>query len=91
MLKEIVWFFLVVERNRGCSISASCPYFISAWEIDADHVEAAKIVELRFFAGMNEEQIGIALGISTRTVKRDWRLAKVWLLRELTPGQRHGA
>ena len=44
----------------------------------------AKIVELRFFAGMNEEEIGEALGISSRTVKRDWRVAKAWLFKELS-------
>jgi RNA polymerase sigma factor (TIGR02999 family) len=44
----------------------------------------AKIVELRFFAGMSEEEIGEVLGISARTVKRDWRIAKAWLYKELT-------
>jgi RNA polymerase sigma factor (TIGR02999 family) len=43
----------------------------------------SKIVELRFFAGMSEEETADALGISSRTVKRDWRLAKAWLFREL--------
>jgi RNA polymerase sigma-70 factor, ECF subfamily len=43
----------------------------------------AKIVELRFFAGMSEDEIGDILGISSRTVKRDWRLAKAWLFKEL--------
>ncbi len=44
----------------------------------------AKIVELRFFAGMSEQEAGEVLGISPRTVKRDWRMAKAWLLRELS-------
>lgn len=43
----------------------------------------SKIVELRFFAGMSEEETGNVLGISTRTVKRDWRIAKAWLYKEL--------
>ena len=43
----------------------------------------AKIVELRFFAGMTEEETGNVLGISSRTVKRDWRVAKAWLFKEL--------
>lgn len=43
----------------------------------------SKIVELRFFAGMSEEETGAVLGISARTVKRDWRLARAWLYREL--------
>ena len=44
----------------------------------------SKIVELRFFAGMSEEETGEALGISARTVKRDWRVAKAWLFAELS-------
>jgi RNA polymerase sigma factor (TIGR02999 family) len=43
----------------------------------------AKIVEMRFFAGMTEEETGDVLGISARTVKRDWRVAKAWLYKEL--------
>jgi RNA polymerase sigma-70 factor (ECF subfamily) len=43
----------------------------------------SKIVELRFFAGMSEEETGEVLGISSRTVKRDWRVAKAWLFAEL--------
>lgn len=42
-----------------------------------------KIVELRFFAGMSEEETGEVLGISSRTVKRDWRIARAWLFKEL--------
>jgi RNA polymerase sigma factor (TIGR02999 family) len=43
----------------------------------------SKIVELRFFAGMSEEEVAKALGISARTVKRDWRIARAWLFKEL--------
>ena len=43
----------------------------------------SKIVELRFFAGMSEEETGQVLGVSSRTVKRDWRIAKAWLFAEL--------
>ena len=44
----------------------------------------SKIVEMRFFAGMSEEETGKALGVSARTVKRDWRIARAWLFKELT-------
>lgn len=43
----------------------------------------AQIVELRFFAGMTEEEIGTVHNISPRTVKRDWRFAKGWLYNRL--------
>jgi RNA polymerase sigma factor (TIGR02999 family) len=43
----------------------------------------AKVVELRYFGGLTEEEIVAALNISPRTVRRDWDLARAWLLREL--------
>jgi RNA polymerase sigma-70 factor, ECF subfamily len=39
----------------------------------------SRIVELRFFAGLSEDEIAEVLEISTRTVKRDWKTAKAWL------------
>ena len=43
----------------------------------------AKVVELRYFGGLTEEEIVAALNISPRTVRRDWDLAKAWLSQEL--------
>jgi RNA polymerase sigma factor (TIGR02999 family) len=43
----------------------------------------ASIVECRFFAGMTEDETAEALGVSPRTVRRDWVKARGWLLREL--------
>ena len=43
----------------------------------------ARIVELRYFAGLTEEEIAETLEISARTVRRDWNLARAWLYREL--------
>jgi RNA polymerase sigma-70 factor, ECF subfamily len=51
----------------------------------------SRVVELRFFGGMSVEETAEVLKISQETVQRDWRMAKVWLLRELTPEQRDGA
>ena len=45
---------------------------------------AAKVVELRFFGGLEIEEIAEVLSISPATVKRDWTLAKSWLHRELS-------
>ena len=47
------------------------------------NLDQGRIVELRFFAGMTVEETAEALGISVRTVKRDWRVAKAWLKRRL--------
>jgi RNA polymerase sigma factor (TIGR02999 family) len=43
----------------------------------------AKVVELRFFGGLSVEETANVLHLSTDSIKRDWRLAKLWLLREL--------
>ena len=43
----------------------------------------SRIVELRFFGGLSVEETAELLSVSPDTVKRDWRLAKLWLLREL--------
>ena len=45
--------------------------------------QAAKVVELRFFGGLEIDEVAQALDISTATVKRDWTVAKAWLRREL--------
>ena len=42
-----------------------------------------QVVEMRFFGGMSEEETATALHLSVGTIKRDWRLAKAWLAREL--------
>jgi RNA polymerase sigma factor (sigma-70 family) len=45
----------------------------------------SQIVELRFFGGLTNEEIGEVLDVSPRTVKREWRIAKAWLRREIMP------
>jgi RNA polymerase sigma-70 factor, ECF subfamily len=45
--------------------------------------QQARIVEMRFFAGMSNREIADALGVSERTVCRDWETARLWLFREL--------
>ncbi len=43
----------------------------------------SKVVEMRFFGGLSEQEMAEALDVSPETVRRDWRLAKSWLLRRL--------
>jgi RNA polymerase sigma factor (TIGR02999 family) len=45
--------------------------------------QQAKVVELRFFGGLSIEEAAAVLGVSDSTVKREWRVARAWLLREL--------
>jgi RNA polymerase sigma-70 factor, ECF subfamily len=52
-------------------------------ELQAHDPQQARIIELRFFAGLTVEETAAALGISKATVKRDWAVAKAWLTIEL--------
>jgi RNA polymerase sigma-70 factor (ECF subfamily) len=45
----------------------------------------AEILEMHFFAGMTFDEIAAQLGVSLRTVKRDWTMARAWLHQELSP------
>ena len=47
----------------------------------------ARVVELRYFGGLSIEETAAALSVSPETVRRDWRIAKVWLLRQLGTGE----
>jgi RNA polymerase sigma factor (TIGR02999 family) len=49
----------------------------------AKEAQLAKVVELRFFSGLDVGETAKVLGVSESTVKRDWRMAKAWLHREL--------
>jgi RNA polymerase sigma factor (TIGR02999 family) len=49
-------------------------------------VRKSRVIELRFFGGLSVEETAEVLHVSPDTVKRDWRLAKLWLLRELEEG-----
>lgn len=51
---------------------------LSEWD-----ARQARVVELRFYGGMTEEEIGEVLGMSERTVKRDWKQARAWLYHEI--------
>lgn len=56
--------------------------------LEAVDPRKCKVVEMRFFAGMSVEETAAALHLSVGTIKRDWRLAKVWLARELGGSRR---
>ena len=45
--------------------------------------QQARVVELRFFSGLSVEETAAALGVSPKTVKRDWSVARAWLRREI--------
>lgn len=53
-------------------------------KLEALDPDQARVVELRYFTGLNIEETAEALGISPATVKREWAVARAWLRRELT-------
>jgi RNA polymerase sigma factor (TIGR02999 family) len=53
-------------------------------KLAVDEPELAKLVELRYFAGLTVEETAQALGVTARTVKRHWAFARAWLGREMS-------
>jgi len=69
----------------AASEEAMLPALDEALErLEAIDAEQARIVELRFFAGLSVEETADALAMSPATVKRRWSLARAWLFRELS-------
>jgi RNA polymerase sigma factor (TIGR02999 family) len=56
---------------------------IALTKLAAIDEQKARVVELRFFAGLSVDQTAAALGVSPSTIARDWQFARVWLHREL--------
>ena len=75
---------LLVSPNPGEDIVRIDEALLALAEFDE---RKAKVVELRFFGGLTESEAAEMLHVSRETVKRDWRLAKNWLLCELTEGK----
>lgn len=55
-------------------------------ELQQVHAERARVVVLKFFGGLTNEEVAEALGIGERTVYRHWECAKLWLLEKLSAG-----
>lgn len=55
-------------------------------KLEAEDPEKAKIVQLRFFVGLNHEEAGKVLDVSAITARRHWRYARAWLCREMRIG-----
>jgi RNA polymerase sigma factor (TIGR02999 family) len=74
---------LVVSLEPGQDLVALHDALTALAKVDP---RKSQVVELRFFGGLSVEETADALHVSTDTVTRDWKLAKVWLLRELRGG-----
>ena len=76
---------LVLPQTKSLDVVAVDDALTALAGFDEQQV---RIVELRFFGGLGNEEVADALGISLSTVKRDWTVAKAWLARELSRGPR---
>ena len=72
---------LVVSEDRGTDLAALDDALNALAQIDP---RQSKVVELRFFGGLSAEETAEVLQVSPDTVMRDWKVAKLWLLRELS-------
>jgi RNA polymerase sigma-70 factor, ECF subfamily len=72
---------LLVARSRGIEVLALDEALDALARIDR---RKGRVVELRYFGGLTIEETAEVLGVSVDTVKRDWRMARAWLLAELT-------
>jgi RNA polymerase sigma-70 factor (ECF subfamily) len=80
-----------VAFEEGLAVSASSDPDVVALDealraLEKVDARKARVVEMRFFGGLSEKEIAAALDVSPETVRRDWRLAKSWLLRWLSEG-----
>jgi RNA polymerase sigma factor (TIGR02999 family) len=75
---------VAVFRDRRTDIVALDDALLTLAGIDP---RKARVVEMRFFGGLSIKETAEVLDVSQETVLRDWRLAKVWLLRELGKGK----
>ena len=75
---------LVSAQARGIEVLALDKALEALARIDA---RKSRVVELRYFGGLSIEETAEAIGVSLDTAKRDWRMAKAWLLVELSSKQ----
>ena len=55
-------------------------------ELESFDHRKSRIAQMRFFAGLPLDEIGVVLSISRATVEREWQMARAWLFRRLTEG-----
>ena len=76
---------LLTAQARGIEVLALDEALEALARIDG---RKSRVVELRYFGGLDIEETAEVLGVSVGTAKRDWRMARAWLLAELT-GKQH--
>ena len=75
--------YLAAQEDQTTEVLALDQALERLQQFDA---RAARIVEMHFFGGLSFDEMGLVLGVSPRTIKRDWRIARAWLRGELAAG-----
>jgi predicted DNA-binding protein (UPF0251 family) len=76
----------VLDLAEGAEPAAAVALRDAILRLEEEDPQAAAVVRLRFFAGLSAEQAALALGVSERTVVRDWAYARAFLAAELAGG-----
>jgi RNA polymerase sigma factor (TIGR02999 family) len=72
---------LVIESNRNVDLLAIEDALTKLTKLDP---RQAQMIELRFFGGLSIEEVAKVMGISKRSVEREWTMVRAWLRRELS-------
>jgi RNA polymerase sigma factor (TIGR02999 family) len=78
-----------LDERIGAAMPRDCELLLvdqALSDLTAIDARQGRIVELRYFAGLTDNEVSEALGISRATVTREWRIAKGWLYRRITTG-----
>jgi len=74
----------IVSEERAAELIALDDALTALASFD---LNKSRIVELRFFGGLTNEEVGEVMGMSLRTIEREWRKAKAWLRRAISKGE----
>src|SRR5262245_35906878 len=83
-----------LDERIGAAAPPDCELLLLDQALDelaAVDPQQARIVELRYFGGLTEDEVASALTVSRSTVTREWRIARGWLYRRITTGRERGA
>jgi RNA polymerase sigma factor (TIGR02999 family) len=81
---------VALDDRVGATLPADCEVLLldqALHELMRVDARQAQIVELRYFGGMSEQEVGQVLSVSRATVTREWQTARAWLYRRMTTGR----
>jgi RNA polymerase sigma factor (TIGR02999 family) len=81
---------VALDDRVGATLPVDCEVLLldqALHELMRVDARQAQIVELRYFGGMSEQEVGQVLSVSRATVTREWQTARAWLFRRMTTGQ----